>query len=108
MFPDTITSTMLRPDMILMSEATKQVVLLGLTVPWEDRMQERKRSKYAPLVTECRRLGWKAHCEPIEVDCRGFAGGTLGSVGSREARPPRTSWKAQKGFRWLWIKWGDK
>lgn len=40
--------------MVLMSEATKQMVLLGPTVPWEDRMeemQEKKRAKYAPLVT---------------------------------------------------------
>ena len=58
----------------------KAVVLLEPTVPWEDRMeevQERKRAKYANLVAECRRNGWKAHCEPVEVGCRGFASQSL-------------------------------
>ena len=38
----------LRPDIILVSEATKQLFLLELTVPWEERMeeaQERNREK---------------------------------------------------------------
>lgn len=34
-FPDTIIATTVRPDMVLMSETTKQVVMLELTVPWE-------------------------------------------------------------------------
>lgn len=39
-FPDIIAVTTLRPDMVLMSGASKQVVLLELTVPWEDQMEE--------------------------------------------------------------------
>lgn len=35
-FPVNITTTSLRPDMVLTSESTKQVVLLELTVPWKD------------------------------------------------------------------------
>lgn len=41
--------TTLRPDVSLLSETTGQVVLLELTVPWEDRMEEAfegKRAKY--------------------------------------------------------------
>ena len=56
-FPEHISATSLRPDMVLTSESTKQVVLVELTVPWEDRIEEaneRKRAKYAELVTECR------------------------------------------------------
>lgn len=40
--------TILRPDMVQMSETARPVVLLELTVPWEDRMEEastRKRAK---------------------------------------------------------------
>jgi len=47
--PAHIIQTSLRPDTILVSEATRQLVLLELTVPWEERMgeaQERKRAKY--------------------------------------------------------------
>lgn len=65
-----ITQSKLRTDIILVSEATKQLVLLELTVPWEDRMeeaQERKREKYQELVEECRRNGWKTRCVPVEV-----------------------------------------
>lgn len=54
-FPDVITATTLQPDMVLLSTVSKQVVLLELTVPWEDRMgeaQERKRAKYAKLVAK--------------------------------------------------------
>ena len=81
--PANIATTSLRPDMILKSEATKQVVLLELTVPWEDRIEEaneRKRAKYSELTTECRSNGWKARCEPVEIGCRGFAGHSLQRV----------------------------
>jgi len=62
------------------SESTKQVVILELTVPWEDRIEEaheRKRAKYAGLSSECQNNGWKTRCEPVEVGCRGFAGHSL-------------------------------
>ena len=42
------------------------MVLLELTVPWEDRIEEaneRKRAKYSELTTECRSNGWKARCD---------------------------------------------
>lgn len=41
--------------MILTSESTKQVLMVELTVPWEERVEEaneRKRAIYAELVTE--------------------------------------------------------
>jgi len=55
-FPETVAITSLRPDMVLISEASKQIILFELTVPWEDRIEEaneRKRSKYIELVKEC-------------------------------------------------------
>lgn len=69
--------TSLRPDVVLTSESTKQVVLLELTVPREDRIDkanECKRAKYSEPTAERRNNGWKAHCEPVEIGCRGFAG----------------------------------
>ncbi len=53
--PTHITQSKLRPDIILVSEATKQLILLELTVPLEESMeeaQERKRKKYQELVEE--------------------------------------------------------
>ena len=33
--------------------------------------------KYQDLIEACQRKVWKAHCEPIEVECRGFAARSL-------------------------------
>ncbi|TWW68227.1 hypothetical protein D4764_19G0000250 [Takifugu flavidus] len=80
--------------MVLTSESTKQVALVELTVPWEDRLEEaneRKRAKYANLVIECQNNGWKARCEPVErlgrklQDGYGFGGGIRGVVGHLDA-----------------------
>ena len=82
-FPDHITTTALRPDIVLSSVSSRQVLLIELTVPWEDRIgeaNERKQSKYQELVEQCQRRGWKARCEPIEVGCRGFAGHSLQGI----------------------------
>lgn len=65
-FPEHITATPLRPDIVLTLVSTKQVVLLELTVPWKDRLgeaNERKRAKYTELVVDCRSKGW----ETVEV-----------------------------------------
>jgi hypothetical protein len=117
-FPEHIVETTLRPDIVLFSDSTKQVVLLELTVPWEERMEEaneRKRAKYANLVEECRRRGWRARCVPIEVGCRGFAARSLckaysmlGVTGARQRKAIKTTTEAaEKASRWLWIKRGD-
>lgn len=66
--------------MVLMSTVSKQVVLLELIVPWEERMeeaQERNRAKYAKLMAKYWRNQWKACYETIEVGCRDFAGKSL-------------------------------
>ncbi|RXN15823.1 reverse transcriptase [Labeo rohita] len=117
-FPEYILSTSLRPDMVITSDASKQVVLVELTVPWEDRMEEaheRKRAKYTEIVVECRNKGWKARCEPVEVGCRGFAGQSLprtlkllGVKGQLCRRAIKTIIEAaEKASRWLWIQRGD-
>ncbi len=117
-FPEYIVATSLRPDVVLTSESTKQVVLVELTVPWEDRVEEaneRKRANYSELVTECRSNGWKARGEPVEVGCRGFAGQSLtrtlkllGVKGQLCRKAIRNITEAaEKASRWLWIRRGD-
>ncbi|XP_049324773.1 uncharacterized protein LOC125789951 [Astyanax mexicanus] len=114
-FPEYVTSTSLRPDLVLTSLSSKQVLLLELTVPWEDRMEEaneRKRLKYQELVEECQRKGWKAHCVPIEVGCRGFAARSLcktytllGVTGAAKRRAIKSATEAaERASRWIWIK----
>ncbi|KAI4871602.1 hypothetical protein NFI96_006464 [Prochilodus magdalenae] len=103
--------------MVLMSETTRQVVLLELTVPWEDRTEEayeRKRAKYEELASVCRSKGWRTWCDPIEVGCRGFAGQSLcralKRLGIRGLHTRKAIEKitdaAERASRWLWIKRG--
>ncbi|KAK0144509.1 hypothetical protein N1851_017138 [Merluccius polli] len=68
-FPEEITHTSLRPDIVLWSK-----------VPWEERMEEAhecKLKKYQALIFESQQNGWKAWNLPVEVGCRGFAGQSL-------------------------------
>ena len=113
-FPENIVETRLRPDIVLVSETSKQVIMLELTVRWEERMEqarERKREKYAELVEESRNRGWRARCLPIEVGGRGFAGKSLckaysllGITGARKRRAiSSASEAAERASQWLWI-----
>merc|ERR1711923_439072 len=73
--PSSITITDLRPDMILISESTKQLGIIELTVPNESRIEvsgEMKRAKYAPIVEEGTKKGWRVRVWTVEVGCRGF------------------------------------
>ena len=72
-FPEEITQSSIRPNIVLWSKGTKQVVLIELTVPWEERMEEaheRKLKKYQALIFESQQNGWKAWNLPVEVSCR--------------------------------------
>ena len=51
-FPQHIARTTLRPNILLVSESTKNIIM-ELSVPWEDRLEEaheRKRTKYEHLA----------------------------------------------------------
>ena len=68
-FPEVV-PTNLRPDMVLWSTAMKKIVIIELTVPWEERCgeaNERKRAKYDELMAECRGKGWQTWSFPVEV-----------------------------------------
>lgn len=72
-FPEEITHTSLRSDIVLWSKGIKQVVLIELTVPWEERMgeaHEYKLKKYQALIFKSQCNGWKAWNLPVEVGCR--------------------------------------
>lgn len=114
-FPPEIATTSSRPDIVLWSTGSKQVVMLELTVPWEERMEEayeRKMAKYQLLVEECQKNGWRAWCMPVEVGCRGFAGQSLwrafrqlGITGmTRKRAVSEVCREAEKASRWVWLK----
>ncbi|RXN11796.1 unconventional myosin-If-like protein [Labeo rohita] len=74
-FPEAVLSTTLRPDIIMWSLEGKRIILVELTVPWEEGCEEaaeRKNGKYQQLVQDCRDKGWTTWLMTVEVGCRGF------------------------------------
>lgn len=118
-FPEEIAITSLRPDIVLWSQTTKQVALIELTVPWEERVEEaheRKLGKYQSLIFEAQQRGWRAWNLPVEVGCRGFPGQSLwralGMLGVRGATRKNLvkdiSKQAETASRWLWLKRSER
>ena len=111
-FPDIVTST-LRPDIVLWSEKGKKIIMIELTVPWEEGCEEaheRKALKYQPLLQECRDKGWQAWLFPVEVGCRGFPAKSvwqlMAALGlpNRDKRKTarRLSEEAERASSWIW------
>ena len=118
-FPGEITTTTLRPDIVLWSSKTRQVIMIELTVPWEENIQianERKRTKYDELKASCEEAQWKAWCMPIEVGCRGFIGKSIwttckllgigGNIRKRLSKICENT--AERTSNWIWLKRNDK
>ena len=114
-FPQHIVFTLSRPDIVLWSEAVKKVVLVELTVPWEENVEEayeRKKARYEDLRAECEDNGWSCVVLPVEVGCRGFVGRSvfkflslLGVNGRKKSTiTTRLQEEAEKASRWIWSK----
>ena len=81
--PGEICITNLRPDMLLISKSTKQLGIIELTVPSEERVEissELKKNKYAVIEEDGRLKGWKTRVWAVEVGCRGFPASSLSSM----------------------------
>ena len=108
-FPQVV-ETSLKPDMVIWSEEAKRIMLIVLTVPWEDGCEEaseKKATKYQDLVQQCKHKGWQAWLFPVEVGYRGFPAQsvwkTLTALGGR-GRQLLAGWGRQRkeplvGFR---------
>jgi hypothetical protein len=91
--PESILVTSQRPDIVIYSVSTKRIVLIELTVPWEDNITAaaaRKVSRYAQqqkdkhtgrtspsLVENLVAAGWQTDLFTIEIGCRGYCGASL-------------------------------
>ena len=76
-FPTDIVTTAQRPDMLVLSRSLKTILLVELTVPWEENMEwahERKLLRYEQLAQDCKSKGWRCDVFAVEVGCRGFVG----------------------------------
>ena len=79
-FPSRVAETNLRPDMLLLSEKSRRVGIVELTVPSEERVElsgELKRAKYEELKREGERKGWRMRLWTVEVGCRGFPAASM-------------------------------
>ena len=123
-FPIQVADTNLRPDMILVSEITKKIGLIELTVPSEERVEvsgELKKAKYASLQEEGKTRGWNVHMWAVEVGCKGFPAASMSSFlkdigiagGERNRQLKKIGEVAMTSSRRIWnwshfTQWGNE
>ena len=111
-YPQVLLESGKRPDLVLVSSSTDVIILVELTVPWEDRHQYSnalKADKYADLSMDLELKGYRTDLFPIEVGARGVVGRStyafLAKIGlsSRERKKAmiRMSEAAEASF-WIW------
>ena len=72
--PPHVLVTPLRPDVFLVNEESREVVLFELTCPWErniDRSHEYKENKYAPIVADMSQ-NYRVFHFSVEISARGL------------------------------------
>ena len=114
-FPVHIIQTEKWPDIVAWSDSKKTVLLIELTVPWEENREEAhelKKNRYETLRADCVEKGWICHVISIEVGCRGFLGHSvisfLSKIGisgrSLKVATNRLQTAAQYASSWIWSK----
>ena len=81
-FPALVAITNQRPDMLIISQTSKKIILVELTCPWEENAEsahEAKLTKYEELRCNAEENGWVTRVYAVEVCCRGYVSGTLRS-----------------------------
>ena len=111
--PEEVSQTDLRPDLLLVSDRTKRMGVMELTVPNEERVEvanEMKRAKYATLQVEGKRKGWSVQVWAVEVGCRGFPAASMATFikelgvegGARKGILKRVGEVAETASQTLW------
>lgn len=115
MYPQAVRDSGKRPDAVMSSVQANSLILVELTVPWEDRMEESnifKRGKYDELVLDLQEKGYHVKFFAVEVGARGLVGRSMYAllrdlgVSSKE----RAGWMtkianaAESASAWLWSK----
>ena len=112
-YPQVLIESGKRPDLVLVSSSADAIILVELTVPWEDRLQYSnalKADKYADLSMDLEAKGYRTDLFPIEVGARGVVGRStyafLAKIGlsSRERKKAMTrmSEAAEAASFWIW------
>ena len=117
--PSIIKETRLRPDIVIHSASTQQLIMVELTVPYENRMEEAhiyKREKYMNLTKELENAGYKAVVMPVEVGARGFVGSSvydlltkLSVCGNKRTKALKILAEiAENSSRWIWSRRNER
>ncbi|KAK3796288.1 hypothetical protein RRG08_041602 [Elysia crispata] len=117
--PSIIKETRLRPDIVIHSASTQQLIMVELTVPYENRMEEAhtyKREKYMDLTKELVNAGYKAVVMPVEVGARGFVGSSvydlltkLSICGNKRTKALKLLAEiAENSSRWIWSRRNER
>ena len=99
--------------MLLISDSTRRMGVVELTVPSEDRVEisgELKKSKYTVLQQEGKKQGWRVQIWAVEVGCRGFPAASMASLmkdigligGERKRKLRKLGETAERASKWLW------
>ena len=70
-----VVTTTLRPDLVVWNPEKKHVLIMELTVLWEENMEQaedRKEKRYAELIEACKDKGWETEYYHLAVGCRGY------------------------------------
>ena len=76
-FPVHIIQTEKLPDIVACYDSKKSVLLIELTVSWEENWKEAhkwKKNQYETMHANCVEMGWIFHVISIEVGCCSFLG----------------------------------
>ena len=114
-FPVHIIQTEKRPDIVAWSDSKKSVLLIEMTVPWEENREEaheRKKNRYEALRADCVEKVYISLVIPTEVDCCGFLGHSVISFLSKIRITGRSLKVASNRFQtiaqytssWIWSK----
>ena len=114
-FPVHIIQTEKQPDIVAWSDSKKSVLLIELTVPWEENQEEaheRNKKRDETLCANCVEKGWICYVIPIEVDCHGFTGHSvisfLSKIGitgrSLKVASNHLQTTARYASNWIWSK----
>ncbi|GFN94214.1 reverse transcriptase [Plakobranchus ocellatus] len=117
--PDVIRKTALRPDIVIHSASTQQIIMVELAVPYESRMEEAhafKEGKYLDLTKELKKDGYEAKVMPVEIGARGFVGSSaygllskLSIGGNKRIKALRLlAETAENSSRWIWSRRNER
>ena len=93
-FPADIYCTPERPDIVIWSKQRKAVIMIELTCPAEEGIDEariRKENRYSKLVQDITSQGWTPTLRTIEAGARGFVARSFNRYIKDLGIPPKTA-----------------